>query len=190
MRDFLVSFDEVWFRHLNDLVQNVFWAKIFFVLALYGIVIYLLILIYYWYHNSNMKNRFYHKRAMVLASLAVLLTIIFENGFDLVFARPRPVMVYDHVISFDVLVDSASFPSLHVAVAFAFSVMLLLMGYKKLGTACTILALAIGISRIASGVHYPTDVIGGILLGTLSALLVFSEADWLRKYLPTKDLTK
>ncbi len=190
MNEFIANFDEVWFRRINELVQDPLWAKIFFILALYGIAVYILILFYYWYNPRNKKNQLYHKRAMVMASLAVLLTIIFENVFDLVVARPRPYLVFDNVISFDVLVDTASFPSLHVAVAFAFAVMLLLLKYKKAGICALLLALAIGLSRIASGVHYPTDIIGGIVLGSLSAYLVFSEADWLRQYLPKKDLKK
>ena len=190
MTDYISNFDEVWFRRINDLVLNPVLAKVFFALALYGIAVYLAIIVYYWYNPANKKNSYFHKRSMVLASLAVLLTIVFENIFDLFFARSRPNIIYDGIISFDVLVDSASFPSLHVAVAFAFSVMLLLLGYKKVGSLALLLALAIGFSRIASGVHYPTDILGGIILGSLSACLVFSEANWLRKYLPTKDLKK
>jgi len=188
MGEFIAGFDELWFRRINELVQNPAWAKIFFALALYGITVYLFVIIYYWYNQTNKKNMLYHKRSMVLASLAVLLTIVFENIFDLVVARPRPFHVYEDIISFDVLVDTASFPSLHVAVAFAFSVMLLKLGYKKVGSFCLLLALAIGFSRVASGVHYPTDIFGGMILGTLSAYLVFSEASWLRHYLPKDDL--
>lgn len=65
-----------------------------------------------------------------------------------------------------------SFPSGHTASSFGAAVFLYLYD-KKLGTPAFILAALIAFSRLYLYVHYPTDVLGGILLGTVCAVFVF-----------------
>ncbi len=64
-----------------------------------------------------------------------------------------------------------SFPSDHAAAAFAIAVAVLAFS-RPLGGFFLALATAIGVSRVALGVHYPGDVLAGALVGTLAALLV------------------
>ena len=63
-----------------------------------------------------------------------------------------------------------SFPSGHTIASFEASVALLL-GNKKLGIPAFILAILIAFSRLYLYVHYPTDVIASIILGTLFAFI-------------------
>lgn len=83
--------------------------------------------------------------------------------------RPRPQLVehFDHV-------TSASFPSGHAlnSTLFYLVVALLLGGMlrrrcarRTVWFAAAILSFAIGVSRIALGVHYPTDVVAGWVAG-------------------------
>jgi len=90
----------------------------------------------------------------------------------LVWARPRPYAAHptlDHLLS----APSAdpSFPSDHAAAAFAIAFAVL--AFSRLGGTVFLAAAAlIGLSRIALGMHYPSDVLAGILVGWLAAMLV------------------
>lgn len=183
----LADFDERWFRFFNGWLVHPAWAMFFFLVALYGIVIFLLIAVYLWYTPRNQVTNWHHKKTVIQAGLTVLVVVLMENFFDVIVARPRPYAVYSNVTSFNVLVDNASFPSLHVAVTFGFATALYLMRYRKLAVICFLLGILIGVARIVAGVHYPTDILAGMIVGVLVGLFVHKEAWWLRQYLPGKE---
>jgi undecaprenyl-diphosphatase len=70
---------------------------------------------------------------------------------------------------------SHSFPSGHTAVAFAAAVVLSWL-VPRAAPAFFVLALAIGYSRIYIGVHWPLDVVGGAVIGVVTALLLLAVA--------------
>ena len=72
-----------------------------------------------------------------------------------------------------------SFPSGHAAFYFALSMGVYLYN-KKLGAAFFVVSVLMGIARIFAGVHWPADILGGALVGIVTALLVNFYA---RKYL-------
>lgn len=81
---------------------------------------------------------------------------------------------------YDPVVQGFSFPSGHATNAVGCYLSTTLYTRKKwlIGIGCG-LALGIGISRVAVGVHYPTDVLAGWLLGALVVLAV----TWAEKYI-------
>lgn len=64
-----------------------------------------------------------------------------------------------------------SFPSDHTAVAFALALTVFFRN-KKVGAVLLLLAFLVGLGRIYTGVHYPIDVAGGIIVGLLAAGLM------------------
>lgn len=70
----------------------------------------------------------------------------------------------------------SSFPSGHTAVAFgiAFAVCLSWPGNRRLaGTIAVVAALLVGVSRVYRGIHWPTDIVGSILVSWLAAHLTY-----------------
>ncbi len=74
------------------------------------------------------------------------------------------------VMTLTVPTDGA-FPSQHTALAFAISVTIF-MHDKKVGWFFLISALTIGVARVLANVHYPIDIVGGALIGTLVAVII------------------
>lgn len=59
----------------------------------------------------------------------------------------------------------AGFPSLHTAAAFAFAGALAWLRWQPLASGLLLLALGVGWSRLLLGLHFPSDVLGGAVLG-------------------------
>lgn len=70
-----------------------------------------------------------------------------------------------------IIPSGGSFPSSHTAIVFALAVTIYLHN-KKLGVLFLIIALLVGIGRVLAKVHFPVDIVGGAILGMLSALFV------------------
>lgn len=66
----------------------------------------------------------------------------------------------------------SSFPSGHTSFVFAFSFTILFF-HRRAGLVLLFLSLLVGVSRVFVGVHWPADIAGGIVVGGVSALLVF-----------------
>jgi undecaprenyl-diphosphatase len=103
-------------------------------------------------------------------TLAVLFGYLAKIVINLINMRPRPFEIHDVQLLVGRLTDGA-FPSIHTLVSFviAFGV----YAYDKKMSAYFIIAAAlVSLSRVYVGVHYPFDILGGIILAWLSFYLV------------------
>lgn len=101
--------------------------------------------------------------------IALLISLIVGNIIlKPLVARPRPYWVKDVDILVKHLKDY-SFPSGHSYAASAFAASLR-YEFKKWSIFWFALAILMGISRLYLFVHYPTDVIAGLILGVLFAM--------------------
>lgn len=85
--------------------------------------------------------------------------------------RLRPSNLPDALVAPDERIFHNSFPSGHTATAFALAFWLFLQLYRTRhrlwGYGALLLAGLVGLSRIYRGVHYPSDVLAGALIGVL-----------------------
>ncbi|MEU9333766.1 phosphatase PAP2 family protein [Streptomyces sp. NPDC048290] len=105
--------------------------------------------------------------APLAAGVAVLINVPIRGFVE----RRRPF--YDHE-GLEVLVTGKtdfSFVSDHATMAMALAVGIF-VAHRKFGLFALGIALVEGFCRIYMGVHYPTDVVGGLALGTAVALLL------------------
>lgn len=102
-----------------------------------------------------------------LAATFLINNLILKN----IIARTRPYEVVDGLSRIIGKQSDYSFPSGHSGASFAVAVPIFKECPYKIGIPFLILAFLIALSRLYVGVHYPTDVIAGILLGTLFGIL-------------------
>lgn len=114
------------------------------------------------------------RRAGILSLLALLGSLCVTNFLLKNYvARVRP---YEVVQGLQCLIPAQkdwSFPSGHASASFASAVVIYKSCHRGIGVPALILAFAISLSRLYVGVHYPSDVIVGMIIGTLIALILF-----------------
>lgn len=119
------------------------------------------------------------KVALSLIFSIIICNLILKNYV----ARIRPFDAYKYI---DLIVNKPkdfSFPSGHTSASFAaalvmFKSSLKIKGYK-IGWIVIAIAIAISFSRLYLFVHYPSDVLGGILTGVIS----YELAMWIYPYI-------
>ena len=118
--------------------------------------------------------------------LSQIFSVIFSNGIlKNVIARPRPQETISKLCILIRRPRDFSFPSGHTSSSFAAAVILLQTTPLWLGLLSLIIAVLIAFSRLYLGVHFPSDVVCGAVLGIIfgaAALLLFRfvlEGGWL-----------
>ncbi len=120
----------------------------------------------------------YIKPELIWTSLiAGLISSLLTQGIKWSLQWPRPSLVIDpenFQLIGSTLSSSPAFPSGHTAAAILLASIVCLY-WRRAWIFCIIFgfALLVGISRIAVGVHWPADVLGGIVVGWTSAVLGF-----------------
>ncbi|MBM0277303.1 phosphatase PAP2 family protein [Micromonospora tarensis] len=114
-----------------------------------------------------------HDRALALvAPLPALLAYAGSEWFKTVVDEERPCRAIGRAIIADACPPPGdwSFPSNHATIAGALAVTTLLIS-RRLGLVALPLAALAAFSRVFVGVHYPHDVIAGVLFGALVAVV-------------------
>lgn len=126
-------------------------------------------------HDSVGKQKAIYIGATLIAASAI--TVILKYAVD----RPRPFITYPDLEKL-AGAGSPSFPSGHTSDAFALATSLSI-SYPKWYVIVPSYAWAgtVGYSRMHLGVHYPSDVLAGALIGAGSAYLCHKGQQWLNR---------
>ena len=104
----------------------------------------------------------------LLASLTAWLIVLLIKHF---FPTIRPFIRNGGEVDVLIRPTDAAFPSAHTALAFSLAVTIF-MHDRRVGWFYLIGALMIGVARILANVHYPVDIFGGALIGSLVAVVI------------------
>ena len=102
--------------------------------------------------------------------LPLFVAMILHLLLKKIVGRPRPFEMkqgYQEIKSF---LSTSSFPSGHSTAASSLAVSMVLHTDQTLALWFILPALLVAVARVKTGVHYTTDVFGGIVLGALVTL--------------------
>ena len=115
------------------------------------------------------RDRLVSGAALAVAASGVALA--FAAALSRLVARPRPFVAHPQIHAFLAHAADPSFPSDHATAAFAIAAVLLVR-FGRPALPVLAAAIALAVSRVLIGLHYPTDVLAGAVIGTAAALLV------------------
>lgn len=109
----------------------------------------------------------------VASGVALLLSLLLTNlGLKPLISRTRPYYTVEGLVPLVTSSDLNSFPSGHTSAAFAAGLAWARVLPKKwMRVTAVVQAFLMGLSRLYVGVHYPTDVLVGAIVGTVCAIL-------------------
>ena len=158
--------DLFFFNLINGFADKWGWLDflgIFF--AKYSEYLFLLILVIFLWKNYSRKLA-----SEILAS-GILSRGIITEIIRFIWARSRP---FDVVSNIHLLLPAKvepSFPSGHASFFFALATTIYLYN-KKLGKWLFTIAFLMGLARIFVGYHWPSDILGGAVIGMLTGFIV------------------
>lgn len=113
-----------------------------------------------------------YRKTGIQVIVAMLITFLIGNLFlKNVIHRPRPYMVDPTLIPRVLKPLEYSFPSGHTMNGVTAALTMYLRD-KRIGIPAVLLAILIAYSRMYNLVHFPTDIIGGVVVGACSAIFV------------------
>lgn len=125
------------------------------------------------------KDKSLQQKGIVMGESFIVASFI-SISMKYAFKRPRPFITYPADIEKLTSGGSPSFPSGHTSDAFSTATSLSIAFPKWYVIAPSyIYASAVGYSRMDLGVHYPSDVLAGAIVGAGSAYLCYKAQKWI-----------
>lgn len=160
----LHSLDQFILEFINLSYHNIYLDNLSLIISYGGVLFTWLLIAGLLYLSGNEKEKKLSKKMIIGLVLITLTTQILK----LVIMRPRP---YTELSSLIVLAteNDYSFPSGHTSTSTVMTYIL----YKEYDEIVLwIIPLLIALSRLYIGVHYPSDIIGGFVLGLIIGYIV------------------
>jgi membrane-associated phospholipid phosphatase len=169
----IASLDTSWYRAVNEFARDTGWAH--GLLANYanwaGLVLLAILLVAGWLRGRRRKDAPRFTATAFLVGVGAVLALLANQAIGPAVARPRPCHTLSHVEVLLHCASDSSFPSDHAMIAGAFAAGLLLLD-RRIGLAALLVALLLAFTRVYVGVHYPSDVAGGLAIGAMIGALI------------------
>lgn len=162
----------IWLNHFTG--KSSLFDHLVVFLAAYSQYVLAVIFILLLYFSAYSRRQKFYIFGVTLISAAVARLGITEL-IRFFYHRPRPFVAYQTIRPL-ISENEWSFPSGHSAFFFAMATALFFYN-KKWGIWFFIAALAMNLSRIVAGAHYLSDILGGMVIGILTASVVFYLAE-------------
>ncbi len=179
MADWLVNFDIALFRCINGAHAPPLDAVMLFVTDIKrtGILLLLIWIGLVWHGGTRGRTV-----AFLLIPLIALTDQLSSHALKELFDRVRPCEALEGVRAIDGCRHSPSFPSSHAVNTFAAATLFAVFYRRWVTWVAFALAALVSCSRVYLGLHYPSDVAGGAIIGSACALaLVWAYRRWLMR---------
>jgi membrane-associated phospholipid phosphatase len=173
------SINTRWYLDVNQLARQSFWAH--GVMEIYshylGIAVLVLILLAAWFRSRGSSTPARTVAGVLWAAGGTVVAwILAHYWLKPLVAERRPYLALHHVEVLLTRTHGYSFPSGHATIAGAV-IMGLLLARRRLAFAlATVFGLLLCFGRIYTGMHYPFDVLGGLVFGALVVAVLWPVA--------------
>ena len=158
---------DLWFFHLlNDFVGTLApldWLTRAIVNDYAVPTILSLVAVWLWFAGVTEQEHTRNRRAVVFIALGILFSQALIKDLSSIYFRPRPFAMETVNLLF-YRPSVSSFPSIPIAVAFTFAAGAWYAN-KRIAQFLIVLGTCYALARVYAGVHYPSDVIGGAVVG-------------------------
>lgn len=115
----------------------------------------------------QLKNKIRYVALVFSSAVSAWIIATIIKSFIL---SPRPFLYFQNVKPLFLHGGMDSFPSGH-AMFFGALAMSLFFVHKKIGFLFFVVALIVGLARVAAGVHFPIDILAGYVIGIIIAII-------------------
>ncbi|EAX48767.1 phosphoesterase, PA-phosphatase related [Thermosinus carboxydivorans Nor1] len=163
-------YDNMLLKLINSFAGHWIWLdKAMMAISQYGPAVFGIYLIGLWFGGGSKDEVEQNRRRAMYAFFSALLALGINQIICHAWFRERPY-VHNPVNRLLPVSEDPSFPSDHAAGAF--SIAGSLMGHVVGGKALMLFAGLVALSRVYVGLHYPSDILGGMLVGLISSWIV------------------
>ncbi|WP_258110596.1 undecaprenyl-diphosphatase [Alicyclobacillus sp. SP_1] len=175
------SFDVVLYHFVNNLSGHVaILDAIMIVLAKDAPFLYAALFIVAWFTLPREDSKIRH--GLIVSVLAGILALVVNVVISHIWFRPRPFAVLPNGTFHQLIAHSndASFPSDHASGSFAFAFGVYRRGPIWIRRSFMALAILVAIARVYVGLHWPTDVVAGVVVGLFSSMIAWRFEKYVR----------